>query len=306
MPVRRTEIALQAQRQRINNEGRQEDGASGQLVIVRGALNDLIDRMRDDKGEPSAEGGGRARPPAADARLATLLRMLVVARDLGVDPATLLDARDAFRHGATLALKDAIMSEPSIDAAFRLQALVKLCDENGEAAYEEFTQLVERARGGYSSMKPQLVEFAVAKINAALLEGSVSGSVHDDVKLLEEVIDAADSALLEFDEIASPGGAPGEADEDAEIQDLMSGKCRQLMGSAEKRLVARRAELADIEQERCDTSSAAWETQKQQLQALIKVAEASVEANEERVRIGMDLDRIEQTRREAVAMPRTR
>ena len=299
------EMALQAQRQRINNakDGGKTEQAE-RLVIVRGALNDLIDRMRDDKGEPSAEGeklDALGRPPR-DARLATLLRMLVVARDLGVDPATLLDARDAFRHGATLALKDAIMSEPSIDAAFRLQALVKLCDENGEAAYEEFTQLVERARGGYSSMKPQLVEFAVAKINAALLEGSVSGSVHDDVKLLEEVIDAADSALLEFDEIASPGGAPGEADEDAEIQDLMSGKCRQLMGSAEKRLVARRAELADIEQERCDTSSAAWETQKQQLQALIKVAEASVEANEERVRIGMDLDRIEQTRREAVAI----
>ena len=299
------EMALQAQRQRINNakDGGKTEQAE-RLVIVRGALNDLIDRMRDDKGEPSAEGeklDALGRPPR-DARLATLLRMLVVARDLGVDPATLLDARDAFRHGATLALKDAIMSEPSIDAAFRLQALVKLCDENGEAAYEEFTQLVERARGGYSSMKPQLVEFAVAKINAALLEGSVSGSVHDDVKLLEEVIDAADSALLEFDEIASPGGAPGEADEDAEIQDLMSGKCRQLMGSAEKRLVARRAELADIEQERCDTSSAAWETQKSQLQALIKVAEASVEANEERVRIGMDLDRIEQTRREAVAI----
>ena len=276
------DAALDVQRQRVR-EAREQcviDGVRSEdeiarkvrLLVVRTSLNELV---------------GQSKPKGAldsDTTLTTLHRMIGTARDAGVEPASLSAASDLLQQNAAVALGDETSPPGSLDAMSMLSDVVEICPVGTGDSGAQLGVLLEQAQQDLKQQQPLRAELLVASLNQMLLAGATKSPAHD-IAMLENVVDSADNAVARLGD-------------DIESSEHCA-RLRQLKVMSQKRLEGRRDEQSHLEQERRDTSASAWRVTRQQLEMSISVAKAAVEANEDRLRLAMEIERTELNRRDA-------
>ena len=285
--------ALSVQRQRLRDareqgavEGARSEGdlvRQARQTVVRASLIEFIGQVRDGSATANGTAGGHADTPDGTALVATLHRMIGCARRVGVEQSVLSDARTLFRQQATQALQETKAAPCTLEAICRLSDLIDICKESDRDGESQLGTVLGQAQHVLKQHQARRAKLVVTSLNQILLTGAGT-SPAQDVALLENAIDTA------HDAVTALGDKP-ESSEDF-------GRLQQLTTVAQKRLEGRRNELAQLEQERRDASVASWRATRHQLELSISVAKAAVEANDERLRLAVEIERAEVNRRD--------
>ena len=229
---------------------------------------------------------GHEETPAAGPRLSMFARLRSTVREassldpqqLFIDAALLSRAREREQQLAERELQQTMDAPDTLESIRHLASVIELCAEAGFADETRLEQLLRDARRVMSERQPQRVALALASLRQLLAAGIASVETHA-VAHLEEAVCLAEEAVE-----AAESDARGKEGESRDIALV-----RELAGSAQVQLRARRDVLAAQEEERRET---AWQESRKLLERLVASAQAAVDANKERLQVAQEQARL--------------
>ena len=214
-----------------------------------------------------------------------LQRMVAEAELVGVDAQLLDRCSDATRHLAQEALHETLGAKPSLSNLAKLSVLCGCCSAIGLADQPAGETLLIEARASLREREESRMEFVITALTQ-LKHASSCIPAHHEVALLEEAIEAADEVL---EHSALEEGMPLGNDEKTTVTKLAG-----LKVEAKARLEDCRCALALTRKAKQRAADEQCKERQREREALLAASTMAVEACEERLRVAIELQRLQQ------------